>query len=120
MGDMRREGPEEGRVVRKALLEVRITSDADRYVVAPSGELDSSTADLLEAELDAVEWTGAHEVIVDLSGLSFMDSTGLRLVLITEARSRADSNRLRLVRGPRAVQRVFELAGIESRLPFID
>ena len=120
MHERRGEGPEEGRVVRKALLEVHITSEADRYVVAPSGELDRSTADLLEAELDAVKWTGAHEVVLDLSGLTFMDSTGLRLVLITEARSRADSNRLRLVRGPRAIQRVFELTGIESRLPFID
>ncbi len=58
--------------------------------------------------------------MLDLSGLTFMDSTGARLVLQANARSRADSCRLTLLRGPRAVQRVFELTGLTELLPFAD
>jgi anti-anti-sigma factor len=49
-----------------------------------------------------------------------MDTTGVRLIIQADARSRADSNRLALLRGPRAVQRVFELTGLLDRLPFAD
>jgi anti-anti-sigma regulatory factor len=49
-----------------------------------------------------------------------MDSTGVRLLITAGARSRADSNRLVLLRGPAAVQRVLELSGVETRLPFAD
>ena len=49
-----------------------------------------------------------------------MDSTGLHLLLAAHARSQADSDRMRFVRGPRAVHRVFELTGTESELPFIE
>jgi hypothetical protein len=44
----------------------------------------------------------------------------VRLLLVAHARSRADSDRLVLLRGPAAVQRVFELTGILDRLPFAD
>jgi len=41
-------------------------------------------------------------------------------MLIANARSRADANRLTLLRGPAAVQRVLELSGVERLLPFAD
>jgi anti-anti-sigma factor len=51
--------------------------------------------------------------------LSFMDSTGLRLVLEWHASSQLDGFELGVVPGPRAVQRVFELTGMREHLPFI-
>ncbi len=59
-------------------------------------------------------------IVVDLSGLTFMDSTGIRVLIMANARSRDDGNRLALLRGPAAVQRVFELSGVDSLLPFVD
>ena len=109
----------DGEVIRKGLLSVRTIKDADRYVVAPAGDLDRTTAEFLDEQLAKAEASAARQVILDLSELTFMDSTGLRLILAADARSRADSNRLRLVRGPRQVQRVFELTGMTD-LPFID
>ena len=94
--------------------------DGDVHVIAVVGELDLATAADLEAELLNVEAGDATAIVLDLSGLSFMDSTGARLVLQADARSRADSNRLTLRRGSRAVQRVFEISGIAERLPFVD
>jgi anti-anti-sigma factor len=67
-----------------------------------------------------VEDSDALSIVLDLSALEFMDTTGVRLIIQADARSRADSNRLALLRGPRAVQRVFELTGLLDRLPFAD
>lgn len=88
------------------------------HTVSIVGELDLANANQLERELLRVEATDALTIILDLSGLTFMDSTGLRVVLRAHARSRADSNRLALLRGPTSVQRVFELCGVSELLPF--
>ncbi len=74
----------------------------------------------LEAELRAAEATDAKRIVLDLSGLNFMDSRGLGALLEAQARSRRDSNRLRIVRGPRRIQRVFELTNTQELLPFLD
>ena len=84
------------------------------------GELDIATGALLEEELEKAEATSAREIVLDLSELTFMDSTGVKLVLTDHRRSREDSDRLSIVRGPRQVQRVFQLTGTEFHLPFID
>ena len=102
-------------------LTVSTTRHADRCVIAPIGDLDLSSAATLDAEVRAAEaTTDVDQIIIDLSGVTFMDSTGLRLLVQADARSRADSNRLRLVRGSRRVQRVFELTNTEAMLPFVD
>ena len=101
-------------------LTVSTTRHADRCVIAAIGDLDLSSVAALDAEVRAVEATDVDQIIIDLSGVTFMDSTGLRLLVQADARSRADSNRLRLVRGSRRVQRVFELTNTEAMLPFVD
>lgn len=57
--------------------------------------------------------------MMDLRDLTFMDSTGLRLILATHARVRAAGNRLVLIPGPESVHRVFRLALLEDRLEFM-
>ena len=94
--------------------------DGSTHVIALFGELDLAAADGVERELRRVEATDASLIVVDLSGLTFMDSTGARLVWQADVRSRAGANRLRLRRGPRAVQRVFEISGVVDLLPFTD
>jgi hypothetical protein len=49
-----------------------------------------------------------------------MDTSGLRYVLEIVDRAERDSFALRIVRGPTPVQRVFEVSGLEPRLPFVD
>jgi anti-sigma B factor antagonist len=99
---------------------VRSERDGAAHTIAPSGELDLATAPDLEAELLRVEATDADSIMLDLSALQFIDSTGIRLVLMADARSRADSDRLRLLRPRAGVFRVFEICGIADRLPFAD
>jgi anti-anti-sigma factor len=92
----------------------------DVHTIRPCGELDIATAGGVQREFERVAATDASSIVVDLSGLTFMDSTGVRLVLSAQARSRADGNRLTLLRGPAAVQRTLELCGVNGLLPFAD
>lgn len=110
--------PAEGQ--RFQLLSTEVSHHEDRYVVAPRGELDLSTVGALEAEIRAAEASDAKRIVIDLSGLTFMDSTGLHLLLLAYARSRENSNRLRLVRGTDRVQSVFRMTDTERILPFLD
>jgi anti-sigma B factor antagonist len=101
-------------------LTLRSQRDGGTHTISPSGELDLATAPGLEAELLRVEATDAETIVLDLSGLDFIDSTGIRLVVMADARSRADSDRLSLVRPSDGVFRVFVICGMADRLPFID
>lgn len=84
------------------------------------GELDLATADVVQDELTRVEGSDASSIVLDLSGLTFIDSTGIRLLFSAAARSRAESERLTLLRGGAAVQRALQLTALEDQLPFAD
>jgi anti-sigma B factor antagonist len=64
--------------------------------IAPSGELDLATSPELERELLRAEQTDAEEIELDLAGLTFIDSAGIRVLISAEARSDADGSRLRI------------------------
>jgi anti-anti-sigma factor len=101
-------------------LTISSEREGDIQAVGLSGELDLATADALQRELERVEATDVSSIILDLSALTFMDSTGVRLILRAHARSRADSERLTMLRGCAAVQRVLDLTGVSDLLPFAD
>jgi anti-anti-sigma factor len=104
------------------LAQLRMTSqrEGDIHTICLFGEFDLASAEGVQRELQRVEATDAEVIVVDLSGLTFTDSTGVRLIVNADLRSRADSDRLTLLRGPASVQRVFALTGLEDRLPFAD
>jgi anti-anti-sigma factor len=87
----------------------------DAIVVAPAGEIDLATIDALQAAMDAAA-AEAGGVVLDLREVTFIDSAGLRLVLHS---SRAIGD-FSVVRGPREVQRVFDLVGLDDRLTMLD
>lgn len=115
-----REPPRAAEVIDLGELTVRSTREGDVLGIALSGELDLATADGVDAELERAEASDAASIVLDLSGLTFMDSTGVRLLIQAHARSRAHGDRLTLRRGPAAVQRVMELSGVDVLLPFAD
>jgi anti-anti-sigma factor len=90
-------------------------------VVTLRGELDLlSTADL-EPELERlVQEPGIDVIALDLRELEFLDSSGLRLVVLTERALSECGGRLVLVRGSQPVQRVFEITRMTERLDFVD
>jgi anti-sigma B factor antagonist len=90
-------------------LRIDSRRDGDVTVVVLNGELDLASAPELERELREAEAAQPARVIIDLSGLGFMDSTGLQALLRARERASSSSYELALRRGPHQVQRVFEL-----------
>ncbi len=88
-------------------------------VVVPTGEIDLATVDLLQAEIDAAA-TEAKEVVLDLRGVTFMDSAGLRLLVQSTRALEGEGGTLAIVRGPKEVQRVFDLVGLDGRVTMLD
>jgi anti-sigma B factor antagonist len=80
-------------------------------VVALYGELDLASSPSLERELLGADSETLDRVVIDLSGLEFIDCSGLHVILRAKERFREDGRQLSLLRGPRAVQRLFELTG---------
>ena len=95
---------------------VAVGGGPDGSVVAPRGELDMTTQGDLRAALERQAARGA--VTLDLSGLSFLDTSGLRLILETAEASRRDGFTFTVLPGSPAVQRLFDVAGVTELVPF--
>lgn len=91
----------------------------DEAVVVLLGELDLASAPEVEAHLREIEPNVAR-IVLDLRGLLFMDSTGLRLVLTADSRARREGRRLLVIPGPESVHRVFRIALLDRRIEFVD
>lgn len=90
-------------------------SDPHRYVVAVHGELDLATAERLWTALEPLI-TADATVVVDGTEMTFLDSSGLRVLLLAGNRALAESATFRLVAPQPAVQRVLSLAGVGTHL----
>ncbi|HEX8977597.1 MAG TPA: STAS domain-containing protein [Solirubrobacteraceae bacterium] len=95
---------------------VDVRRDGSTVVVAPSGELDLATVGQLRDAMGRAD--GCAVLVLDLRGLTFMDSAGLSLVVEEHRRAADVGIEFRVVRGSREVQRLFELTGLADRLEF--
>lgn len=101
------------------LLTVKVSRNHDEAVVALVGELDISTRHRVTDALTELERTAPSRLVIDLSRLSFLDSTGLALFVALDKHCRENGGpALKIRPGPPAVQRLFELVGAAGRLPF--
>jgi anti-sigma B factor antagonist len=92
--------------------------DRERVTVRPVGELDLATVDLVEAPLGELWTSGFETIVVDLRWLSFMDSSGLRMILRWTQKARTDGTDLRVAIGDDGpVRRLVEITGLMAWLP---
>jgi anti-sigma B factor antagonist len=90
--------------------------DRGTHIVSVKGEVDLATAPELDRALRALPEEGVGSVIVDLTGCSFMDSTGLHLLTRTQHRLGRSGGRVALVSAKQSVLRVFEITGLDKLL----
>ena len=102
------------------ILDFETREGADETHIALRGELDLATTDKVERELERVEASPPSVLVLDLSGLTFLDSTGLRLIVAADQRARAADRRLVVVKGPAPVHRVFSITKLDERLEMVD
>jgi anti-sigma B factor antagonist len=86
--------------------------------IRPVGELDMSTTPELEAAMAGAVKDGRN-LVVDLSGLEFMDSTGLTLLTRWSLGAERDGFALALVAGNDRIQRLFEITGLITHFKFV-
>ena len=119
------------RVVETPQLEpfaVEFQRRAHITIVQPRGELDIATVETLSSSLDdAVAETlraasdgleNPARLVLDLRGLSFIDSNGLHLLLALDERARRDGFQLTLLAPAPPIDRAIQLCGLDHVLPF--
>lgn len=101
-------------------LRTKIREVEGAALVGLFGELDISEVKQAEKALEAAEAKQPKVLVIDLRGLEFMDSSGIRLVVEADLRARKENRQLILVRGADPVHRVFTIALLDRRLEFVD
>jgi anti-sigma B factor antagonist len=101
-------------------LILRMEQAGDALMVRASGELSRSTVERFEAELRQRINGEASTVVLDLSGVGFIDSTGLRSMLRIANHSLRDGGRLRVLNASAPVKDAIEWGGMGRLLPLAD
>jgi anti-sigma B factor antagonist len=99
-------------------LAVDVRHDGDKVVVTPQGDLDISNVERLYAAFK--ERQPGEGLVLDLGRLDFLDTSGLQAVVEVHREANEHGFPLTVVRGPRHITRVFQIAGLDDRLPFVD
>ena len=94
-----------------------MSSEERRAVLRLRGELDVSSSPALEDELSRLG--GASMIVLDLSDLEFIDSTGLGVLVKSHQRVRDEGGRLAIVEGSGQVKRLLELTGLDQQLTLV-
>jgi anti-sigma B factor antagonist len=106
------------RALPGAPVTCEVVPDRERVVVLVSGELDLLTAPEVRTTLGELLSAGFDKVTVDLSGLTFIDSTGLRLLVTASTQAREHDCEFSLVPGSPGVRRAFEVSGLDTAFTF--
>ena len=89
-------------------------------VVALEGEIDLSSAPDAERRIAEAEAGEPARIVIDLREVTFMDSSGLRVLLTAHRRADERGGGFALVRGPGAIERLLEVTGLSGRLEILD
>ncbi len=99
-------------------LEIQDAVSEGDHHLRISGELDMASAAELVGVIEQLRADGTTAITLDLTNVVFMDSTGLRAVLSGQRLCEESGYEFRLIPGPPAVQRLFEVTGLIDTLPF--
>jgi anti-sigma B factor antagonist len=89
--------------------------DGSTLVVAPEGRLDTVTAPELEKELASSLDEGVKDLVMDFSGLSYISSAGLRVLLSTNKKMLKKGS-MKIINANETIKEVFEVTGFSDIL----
>jgi anti-sigma B factor antagonist len=99
-------------------LELQDAICAGQHILKLTGELDIASAPELQSAVVRVCASSTRAITLDLRGVIFMDSSGLAAIIAANKLCQHLAYEFRLIPGPPAVQRVFELTGMLDELRF--
>jgi anti-sigma B factor antagonist len=99
------------------MMQIATTPGSDRYLITVSGEVDLATSPELDTAIIAAIDSGATSVVIDLTDVSFMDSSGLGVIVRALKRCREAENDLDLVITNERVLKVFGITGLDQVIP---
>jgi anti-anti-sigma factor len=85
-----------------------------------AGEFDLATAPRVQEAAENLIAAELERLVIDLSGLGFIDSSGLRVIVVLHQRAAEEGWTLELVRPAQPVLKIFQISGLEERLHFLD
>lgn len=100
-------------------FELRDHARDARHTLVLKGELDMACSPALDETLRELCGDQTDELVLDMSQLTFLDSTGLRSILLAAELCERNGCGLALIPGPAQVQRLFQVTGLIDRLPFV-
>lgn len=101
-------------------LQLNTHHEGDVAIVRAQGEIDVFTAPGLDAELDGLIADGNTHLVIDLSQVAFLDSTGLGVVVKILKHTREAGGWLRLVVTSGRIRKIFEITGLDVVIPIFD
>jgi anti-sigma B factor antagonist len=99
------------------MMQIATTPGSDRYLITVSGEVDLATSPELDIAIIAAIDSGTPSVVIDLTDVSFMDSSGLGVIVRALKRCREAENDLDLVITNERVLKVFGITGLDQVIP---
>jgi anti-sigma B factor antagonist len=103
-----------------SILQIAVSDDGGVRLLRLTGELDMAGIDRFEQLLTAQPGPEAGTFVLDMRGLTFIDSSGLRALIMADQRVRAEGGRFIVVRGPARVNEVLEVTGVAQRVELVD
>ena len=97
-------------------LSIESRSENDRTVISMEGELDMANAPALQSAIESEELAAAEIVVLDLQGLTFLDSTGLRVILAARELCWRRGQEFAVTPGSPQVQRLLSVTGVGEHL----
>jgi anti-sigma B factor antagonist len=95
-------------------------SAASQATIVATGDLDLESAEDLEREVRQLRGRGVVRVVIDLRGVEFLDSTGLRVLISLRNDAKRQRQELCLVRPAPSVRRVFTLTGTYGLFDWVE
>ena len=97
-------------------MEITIRDQGDTKVVMLNGKLDTNTTPAVESEINTLLDAGANKLLINFEQLSYISSSGLRLLLATAKRLKGSGGELKVCSLNEMATEVFEISGFSSIL----
>ncbi|MCU1346522.1 MAG: anti-sigma-factor antagonist [Acidimicrobiia bacterium] len=101
-------------------LTISTTDDGGRRIIAVAGEIDVHTCSELEDAVRKGYGSGGTQVVLDVAGVGFIDSSGLRSLITLQQEAAATEGALQLRSPSRPVLRLLEVTGLTSMFPVVE